>query len=183
VAHLIGGTAEARRGRIDLARRRAALQRELGRHDDAAKTAIQHGLTGEIALAERRLADAETAFRAAEYHVASSFAIHPALVLLMNNLPTRDGLVRILVARGEIADAITCYRQLNAPAATSKWTSLFDPRFVLATARLAARTGDREGARADYTRLLQYWSRADARLPELAEARQQTADVRLAQAR
>ena len=51
---------------------------------------------------------------------------------------------------------------------------MLDPRFVLAAARLAARAGDPETARAEYGRFLTLWKDADEGLPELAEARAHT---------
>ena len=51
---------------------------------------------------------------------------------------------------------------------------MLDPRFVLAAARLAARAGDPETARAEHGRFLRLWKDADEGLPELAEARTHT---------
>jgi len=48
---------------------------------------------------------------------------------------------------------------------------VLEPRFVLALARLADRAGDRETARAEYTRFLKLWKDADEGLPELVEGR------------
>jgi hypothetical protein len=42
---------------------------------------------------------------------------------------------------------------------------------VLEVARLLEKSGDRDGARAEYRRFLEFWKDADADLPELAEAR------------
>ena len=139
LGHLIAGIAEVRRRRLDDARLRMAELRALDAGSDPIQTSWQQALTGEIALAERRLGDAETAFRASEYYIASSFAIHPSLVALINNLPFRDGLARTAAARGDLQRAIDLYRQLNQPDVTSKWTSVFDPRYTRAAAELAAR--------------------------------------------
>ena len=136
LAHLIAGLAEIRQGRLDDARRRMAAQHTLDAGSDPIQISWQHALTGEIALAERRFDDAESAFRASEYHIASSFAIYPTLVALVNNLPFRDGLARTAAARGDLRQAIDLYRQLNRPDVTSAWTSVFDPRYTRSAAQL-----------------------------------------------
>jgi tetratricopeptide (TPR) repeat protein len=140
LAHLIAGLAEVRRQRIDDARRRMATLQTFNAGSDPIQVSWQHALTGEIALAERRFDEAESEFRASEYHIASSFAIYPTLVALANNLPFRDGLARTAAARGDRRRAVDLYRRLNQPDVTSKWYSLFDRRYARAAAELAARS-------------------------------------------
>jgi tetratricopeptide (TPR) repeat protein len=171
LAQLIGGIAEIRAGRIDASRNRESAIRRLNASGDPIQASWQQALAGEIALAEGRLDDAESAFRAAEYQINSSFAIYPAAVTIANNLPFRDGLARTALARGDVPRAINEYRRLNRPDITSKWTSAFEPRFVLAIARIAARSGDTATARAEYAGFLKLWNKSDEGLPELKEAR------------
>jgi hypothetical protein len=114
-------------------------QRALDAGADPIQVSWQHAITGEIALSQRRFDDAESAFRASEYHIASSFAIYPTLVALVNNLPFRDGLARTAAARGDLRRAVDLYRQLNQPDVTSKWTSVFEPRYTRSAAELAAK--------------------------------------------
>ena len=52
-----------------------------------------------------------------------------------------------------------------------KLSSLLEPRYVLELARLLDENGDRTAARIEYRRFLDFWTHADAQLPELAEAR------------
>ena len=66
LAHLIAGLAEVRRGRLDDAQRRMAALRALDAGGDPIQVSWQHALTGEIALAERRFDEAESAFRASD---------------------------------------------------------------------------------------------------------------------
>jgi hypothetical protein len=99
-------------------------------------------LASETALREGRLDDAETGFRAAEYHVASSFAIYPPLVTMVNNLPVRDGLARTAAARGDRAGAIDLYRHLNQPDVTSTSNAVYEPRYARTAADLARRVAD-----------------------------------------
>jgi TolB-like protein/tetratricopeptide (TPR) repeat protein len=158
LAHLIAGVAEARAGRFDTARGRLEAQRALDVDGaDPIQLSLRRALEGEIALGERRLDEAATAFRAAEYHVASSFAIYPALVTLVNNLPTRDGLARTAVARGDLARALDVYRRLNQPEITSASNAVFDPRYARAAADMAARVGDAAVARAERARYAGVW--------------------------
>jgi eukaryotic-like serine/threonine-protein kinase len=157
LAHLIGGLAEPRRGRIDDARRRMAAQRALDTASDPIQVSWQNAITGEIALAQGRFDDAESAFRASEYHIASSFAIYPTLVALVNNLPFRDGLARTAAARGDLRRAVDLYQQLNRPDVTSKWTAVFDPRYTRSAAELAARSGDVSLGRSERARFLEIW--------------------------
>ena len=93
--------------------------------------ALQQALAGEIALATGDLAAADAAFGSAEFKI-TSFSIFPALATLVNNLPFRDGLARAAAARGDLRAAMEMYRRLNQPDITAKWTSVLEPRFVLA---------------------------------------------------
>jgi hypothetical protein len=174
VAHLIGGSVDAQTGRVESARVHHNALRALGSENDAIQISWQEALAGEMALSQGDVARAEPAFQAARYPVGSSFSIETALVSIANNLPFRDGLARVRVARGQLTDAMKMYRQLNEPDITSTWISMLEPRFVLAVARLAARAGDTTTARAEYRRFLQLWKDADEGLPELAEARAYT---------
>jgi len=114
-------------------------------------------LAGEIALSEGRIDEAEQAFRASEYHIASSFAIYPATVALANNLPFRDGLARAALARGDRERAIDLYRRLNQPDPTSTWYAVFEPRYALAAADLALQGGNAALSRSERARFVQVW--------------------------
>jgi tetratricopeptide (TPR) repeat protein len=138
-ALLIAGIADARRDRLDEARARLEAERKLNVTGDDIQSSWLQGLTGEIALAEGRFDDAEQAFRAAEYPIGSSFAIYPALVVLANNPPFRDGLARTAMARGDLVRARQLYERLNRPDATSTWEAIFEPRYTRAALQLATR--------------------------------------------
>jgi tetratricopeptide (TPR) repeat protein len=149
LAHLIAGIAETRAGRLDAARGRLAAQRKLDASDDPLQVSWRHALTGEIALAEGRFDEAETSFQAAEFPLSSSFAIYPALVALGNNLPFRDGAARTALARGDVPKAVDAYRRLNSADVTSRWYSVFDPRYARTAAQLAARADVLAASRAE----------------------------------
>jgi serine/threonine-protein kinase len=157
IASLIAGIAEARSGRPDAADRRLAGITGAGIEDDALRQSWAHALEGEIALAEGRHREAEESFRAAEYQVASSFAIYPAAVTLINNLPFRDGLARTAAARGDLAEAVERYRRLNHPDITSIWPAVFDPQYARVLADLAERAGDADSARRERARYASVW--------------------------
>jgi tetratricopeptide (TPR) repeat protein/TolB-like protein/predicted Ser/Thr protein kinase len=167
VFHLLAGVAQARSGHLEAARAQLEAQSRL--HLDSVAFRWFHGaLAGEIALAEGDLAAAESAFVSGE----PEFKMPGGRWSLANNtLPFRDGLARVKEARGDLAGAVAIYRSLNTPGVDNKWTSVLEPRYVLETARLRDRMGDKEGARADYRRFLDLWRNADEGLPEVREAR------------
>lgn len=157
LAYLFAGVAETRAGRLHAARVRLAAQRTLDRGADPIQVSMTHALDGEIALAEGRLDDAERAFRASEYQINSSFSIYPALVALANNLEFRDGLARAALRRGDLPRAVEIYRHLNRSDVTSKSNSVFEPRYALAAAQLAARAGDAAVSRSERARFAHAW--------------------------
>jgi tetratricopeptide (TPR) repeat protein len=171
MAHLIAGVAEVRAGRIDAARDRLAAQRALDISADRIQGSWQQMLAGEIALSEGRLDEAERAFRASEHNVASSFAIHPAAVAMANHLPSRDGLARAALARGDLARAIDQYRRLNQPDPTLPWYSAFEPRYALAAADLAERAGNTAVSRSERARFVQAWKGAQPAVSLARESR------------
>jgi tetratricopeptide (TPR) repeat protein len=139
LAMMIAGIAEARRGRMAAARARLETLRQLDTSGDDIQASWRQGLAGEIALREMRFDEAEQAFRAAEYPIGSSFAIYPALVVLSNNPPFRDGLARTALARGDRSRARDLYERLNRPDAASTWEAVFEPRYARSAAQLATR--------------------------------------------
>ena len=174
-ALLVAGTAEARSGDLDAARRHLEIQRELLDERDEAEVWWHHSLEGEVALAAGDLHAAETAFAAGEPESKMKFYLGPPRGVpwsaLSNSLPFHDGRARARKAQGDLPGAIRIYRDLLTPDMSSKWTAWLEPRYVLRLARLLHESGDREGARAEYERFLNLWKDADAGLPEVAEAR------------
>jgi eukaryotic-like serine/threonine-protein kinase len=157
-------------GKLDLARARLDAVRRT--HDSQRQNEVWmvRALEGEIALAAGDLASAEAAFIAGEPGTRMELIPEGSLVML-NNSPSNDGLARVTAARGDLPGAIALYRKLLRPDLGSKWTAVLQPLHVLQLARLLERSGDAAGAREQYTRFLDLWSRADPELPELAEAR------------
>jgi tetratricopeptide (TPR) repeat protein len=160
---------------LDLARARLEEVREAYDKTEKDQNWMFHTLEGEIALASGDLAAAETAFTAGEPRIKMDFPrtdIVPTIFL--NNSPSNDGLARVKAARGDLRGAIDLYRKLLKPDISSKWTAMLQPLHVLQLARLLEQSGDAAGARDQYKRFLELWSRADPGLPELAEARGKT---------
>jgi tetratricopeptide (TPR) repeat protein len=157
MAHLLAGVGEVRTGELDAARDRLAVQRTLDNGADRIMGSWRQLLAGEIALREGRVDDAEQAFRASEYNVASSFAVHTAPVVLANNLPFRDGMARVALARGDLVRASDLYRRLNQPDPASPWYSVFEPRYALAAADVAERAGNAALSRSERERFDQVW--------------------------
>jgi tetratricopeptide (TPR) repeat protein/TolB-like protein len=170
IADTLTGLAQLRIGRIDRAQALAASL--AGPYPSSSPVQrLWHGfLLGELALARGDTAAAATAFSAAELPQRAISVTVPGSVLT-NNLILRDGLARAAYARGDIAGAIQIYRRLLANGPELKWTSLYEPRYVLQLARLLDLAGDTQGARIEYGRFLDLWKNADSALPELAEAR------------
>jgi tetratricopeptide (TPR) repeat protein len=164
LTHLLAGVALTRSGQPGAARKQLEEQEKFDRSTEDRRW--WHGaLAGEIALAERDLAAAESAFAEAEPTMKPAGLDNPAATLF------REGRARVKVARGDLAGAIEAYRALNTPGIASKWVALFEPRYVLEMARLLDKMGRHEEARQEYERFLELWKDADEGLPELAEAR------------
>jgi tetratricopeptide (TPR) repeat protein len=169
---LLDGVAKVRAGRMDAARAVLEQQKKIYDRRQSSENWWYHALEGEIALAAGDLVSAETAFAAGEPPVKMWFGLNvPILSILSNNLPFRDGLARVKVARGDLAGAIEIYRRLLTVDISQKWIALLEPRCVLQLARLLDQTGDKAGARQQYQRFLDLWKAADPGLPELREAR------------
>jgi eukaryotic-like serine/threonine-protein kinase len=158
-------------GRLDTGDVRRVVATRPERARGALSARWQQMLAGEHALAAGDLVRAEERFAAVTGRSTANFGQYPAFVAIAHNLPFRDGLARIKVARGDLRGAVSMYARLNQPNVGAPWPSVFEPRFVLAAARVARRAGDDATARAEYARFLTLWKHADPGLPELSEAR------------
>jgi tetratricopeptide (TPR) repeat protein len=174
IAELLAGACDAREGRVARAQQRLSQVRSRYRPKSSTYRWWVGALEGEIALAERDFERAARAFAAAEPARKMYFSRSGLLIpvsFLANNLLLRDGRARAAVAQGRLDEAIALYRGLLTPGPQQKWTAMLDPLHVIALARVLDKAGQREAARAEYRRFLDYWKDADAGLPELAEAR------------
>ena len=80
---------------------------------------------------------------------ASAATLLAVLTLLSNSLILRVGTSRVRIAQGWLDDAITIYRRLLVTDQASKYTSFYEPRYVLAISRLLDKTGIKAEARAE----------------------------------
>ena len=175
---LLAGTCEARTGQLDKARMRLAEhQAVLSRGEPYPLVWLARLLEGEIALAAGDVPGAAAAFEAAGPARRLPFnrsGLFPVTTVPLNNMFLRDGLARARVAQGRVDEAIAIYRDLLSAGPESKFTAFYEPRYLLAIARLLERSGKKEEARREYSRFLVFWKHADPDLPELAEARART---------
>jgi eukaryotic-like serine/threonine-protein kinase len=169
--HLLEGTFAARSGGL------AVAERELAALDSAmpetpAEIWWRGLLQGEIQLARREYAAAALSFAAGEPRVKMPLIIsRPPSTIVAHALTLRDGVARAKVAAGDVSGGIEEYRKLLTAGLGTKWVSIVEPRFVLQLARLLDRSGDHAGAMREYQHFLDLWHKADAGLPEVAEAR------------
>jgi tetratricopeptide (TPR) repeat protein len=171
--HLLNGLAELGAGQTAAARARLPLMRELYRPVVDEERYWYHTLEAETRFADGDLSGASSAFARAEPAQRKPIrwsAGSPSL--LANSFPFRDGAARVAVAQGDLRGAIQIYRRLLTYDANSKFIGAYEPRYVLAIARLLEKTGDTAGALQEYRRFLELWKEADAELPELTEAKQ-----------
>ncbi|MGH9382889.1 MAG: protein kinase domain-containing protein [Vicinamibacterales bacterium] len=175
LAEVLAGICDARRNRLDTARRHSAKARSSHQTTSAGQRWWVSALDGEIALTERDYARAERSFTSGEAPRKMFFARSgvgvPTLSFLVNNLVMRDGRARVAVGQGKLHEAIALYHGLLTPGPQQKWTAMLDPLHVIALARVLDKAGQRDAARVEYQRFLEFWKDADKELSELAEAR------------
>ena len=173
--HLLLGLAHVRAGRLADAEASYEAQGRIYKGENEYERAWRRALEAEIALARGNLPQAETACSAMAPPLRTLDANAIATSVLFNDLPSRDGLARLAIARGDLDGAIKLYRGLLTYGPESKWIAAYEPRYVLQIARLLEKKGDRPAALVEYRRFLDLWKHADADLPELTEARRAVA--------
>jgi tetratricopeptide (TPR) repeat protein/tRNA A-37 threonylcarbamoyl transferase component Bud32 len=174
LSDLLAGACDAGEGRLVEAKQRLGHAMQVHRSTSPLELWWMHALEGEVALAERDFDKAARAFAAGEPARKMFLVLQgtwESLSFFANNLVLRDGRARAAAAQGRTAEAIALYRALLTPGPEQKWTAMLDPRHVIALARLLDKAGERDAARTEYQRFLEYWKAADPDLPELAEAR------------
>ena len=168
LADLIGGVAEIRAGDVNRASARLASRKT--RFDDVAiETNWVAAFEGEVALAQGRYDEAVSSFKAAQKK-AWMILGRDASTIFATNLPTRDLLARVEIARGNRKAAIAEYKRLTTVDPGQASSAMPEPRHILELARLLDAEGDTAAARGEYERFLKLWANADAGLPEIAEA-------------
>lgn len=169
--HFLVGAAAARSGNLSAARARLQALKKIYDPENAGHKRRYHRLAGEVALAAGEL-PLKTPFLTGD----------PFGVVFGNNSPFRDWRARIQKAKGDLPGAIATYRKLLTPDMADKWVAVYEPRYVLARARLLGQTGNKDAARKEYERFLELWKNADPGLPELKQARAEYAKLQQAAA-
>jgi tetratricopeptide (TPR) repeat protein len=170
IADTLDGLADLGQGRTSRAEARADAQARTFRPSHPVESRWHWAFQGELALARRDPAGAARAFSAGQ-PLRRGISLDIPGAVVTNNLILRDGAARAAHARGDLPAAIEIYRGLLANGPEQKWVALYEPRYLLRFARLLEQAGDRQSARVQYRRFLEFWKDADADLPELAEAR------------
>ena len=172
---LMSGLAHIQAGRLPQALSEFDEQGRAYKGTNELDRAWRRSLEGEVALARGDLQQAASAFSASapSIRIFSPAAVVPTV--LLNDLPSRDGLARVAIARGDLDDAIKIYRDLLRYGPHSKWVAPYEPLYVLQIARLLEKKGDRKAALDEYQGVLNLWKNADADLRELTEARRAVA--------
>ena len=168
------------RGWVDLKQGRAAAARsDLGEierllpgvdpaHRDR-MTFLFHLLAAEVALAENSV---EEAIAAGEKIVPLDYSDHIADY----NMPfLKDVLARAYWKKGLLDKAATEYRKLTTISPANQVRYLIHPLYHYRLGRVLEEKGDKEQARIEYRKFLEYWKDADPGHPELAEARKRLA--------
>ena len=152
LADLIGGVAEIRSGNVKNATVR--LEAQKARYDSApqsnrigsprSKEKLRLRKAGTIEAAVELQSGAKESVADARTRRVDSFAI---------NLPSRDGLARVEIARGNRAAAIEEYRRLTVVGPGNRSSAVLEPRYILAAGAFAERRKGR-GRRACRVRAL-----------------------------
>ena len=173
--HLLSGLAHIQAGRLADASSQYEAQGRVYKGMNEMERSWRRMLEAELALARRELDRAAAAFSASEPTRRIFDGAYTGTSILFNDLPSRDGLARVAIVRGDLDDAIKRYRDLLRYGSHSKWVAPYEPLYVLQIARLLEKKGDRKASLDEYQRFLTLWKSADADLPELAEAKRAVA--------
>ena len=136
-------------------------------------------VAAELALAEGDLDAAEQAFEKQLPEVKAFYSLGALPPTLMaNNNPSRDGIGRVQVARGDLDGAIATYRDLITVNLGSRYNAFVDPRYVLRLAEVLDEAGQTDEARRQYLRFVEFWADADAQFqPTVEQARARAAEL------
>ncbi len=177
LADLLAGMAEIRAGNLAGAASRLAARQLHYSRDDRLESNWVAALEGEVALANGRYDQAVRSFTAAQTKAWQTLG-HDASTVFATNLPSRDGLARVEVARGNRAAAIAEYDRLTTVGPANPSSAMLEPRHILELARVLHAAGDKTRAPVEYARFVALWARADSDLPELSEASKALAALR-----
>ncbi len=170
MTELLLGIAAARTGDLNRAHEHLLALEEHHEPRNSRERWWYHLLLGETLLARGDTRDAYTAFTDGAPQQKMIFNVTHLFENLSGALSLRDGAARAKALAGDRREAIALYEKLLRHDIGQKWTAPLEPRYHMELARLHRELGEREKASRHYRRVLSLWSKADPRLPELAEA-------------
>ena len=170
MTELLLGIAAARTGDLNRAHEHLLALQEHHEPRNRREQWWYHLLLGETLLARGDARGAYTAFTDGAPQQKMMFNVSHLFENLSGALSFRDGAARAKALGGDRREAIALYENLVRPGIGQPWTAPLEPRYHMELARLHRELGDREQASRHYRRVLSLWSKADPRLPELAEA-------------
>ena len=170
MTELLLGIAATRTGDLNRAHKHLLALQEYHQPKNSRERWWYHLLLGETLLARGDAHGAYTAFTDGAPRQKMIFNVTHLFENLSGALSFRDGAARAKALAGDRREAIALYEKLVRPDIGQKWTAPLEPRYHMELARLHRELGDREQASRHYRRVLSLWSKADPRLPELAEA-------------
>jgi tetratricopeptide (TPR) repeat protein len=89
----------------------------------------------------------------------------------------KDVLARAYWKKGELDKAAAEYGKLMTISPDNRVRYLIHPLYHYRLGRVLEEKGDKEQARAEYRKFLDYWKDADPGIPELADARKRFATL------
>src|SRR5918995_2180108 len=144
LADLIGGVAEIRAGNVASASTRLIARKT--RYDNIpTESNWVAAFDGEVALAQGRYDAAVSSFKAGQKKAWMILGRDDTTVFA-TSMPTRDGLARVEMARGNRKAAIAEYRRLTTVSTSPDSSAVLEPRYILELARLLDSEGDTTGA-------------------------------------
>ncbi len=133
-------------------------------------------LSAEIALAESKV---DEAVGLAEKIVLLSFPTMNTPDLINYNIPfLKDVLARAYWKKGELGKAAAEYQKLMTIDPNNQIRYLIHPLYHYRLGRVLEEKGEKDKARLQYEKFLVCWKNADARHPELADARKRLAALK-----
>jgi len=167
------GWVDLKQGRLDPAKARLRevelLLPKVGAADQKTMTFIYQLLNAELCLAENL---PEKAIGAGEKIVLENFGNMTSPSMTFYNIPfLKDVLARAYWKKGDLDKAIAEYERLTSIDPKNQIRYLIHPLYHYRLGRVYEDKGEKAKAAEQYQKFLEYWKDADAKHPELADAK------------